>query len=72
MTNVKIDIKRKYPNATKLGVFIYSIKSKFSILPEDMAKTYTYLATSEKVSNTTGKCFEYPNKEINPSRLKQI
>lgn len=35
-----------------------SIKSRFSISPEKMAETYTYLALSEDVSKVTGTCFD--------------
>lgn len=60
VTNVKIDTKR-YPNLSSLMKFMYSIKSKFSISPDEMAKTYTYLATSEDVNKTTGKYFNEKN-----------
>lgn len=60
VTNVKIDTKR-YPNLSSLMKFMYSIKSKFSISPDEMAKTYTYLATSEDVNKITGKYFNEKN-----------
>jgi hypothetical protein len=46
---------------------MYSIKSKFSISPDEMAKTYTYLATSEDVNKTTGKYFNEKNMIVDSS-----
>jgi NAD(P)-dependent dehydrogenase (short-subunit alcohol dehydrogenase family) len=67
VTNVKIDISR-YPKLSKIAKYMYSIKSKFSISPEEMAKTYTYLATSDQVSGITGKYFNEKNTFINSSK----
>ncbi|MDP5276440.1 SDR family NAD(P)-dependent oxidoreductase [Chengkuizengella axinellae] len=67
VTNVKLDINR-YPNLSKLAKFAYSIKSKSSISPEEMAKTYTYLATSEEVIELTGKYFDENNKWVDSSK----
>ena len=66
VTNVKIDTKR-YPNLSSLMKFMYSIKSKFSISPDEMAKTYTYLATSPDVNKTTGKYFNEKNMIVDSS-----
>lgn len=66
VTNVKIDTGR-YPNLSSLMKFMYSIKSKFSISPDEMAKTYTYLATSTDVNNTTGKYFNEKNMIVDSS-----
>lgn len=60
VTNVKIDINR-YPNLSGLMKFMYSIKSIFSITPDEMAKTYTYLASSPNLRTTTGKYFNEKN-----------
>jgi NAD(P)-dependent dehydrogenase (short-subunit alcohol dehydrogenase family) len=53
VTNVKIDISR-YPNISSFMKKIYTIKSKKSISPEQMAKTYTYVATSPKIKGVSG------------------
>lgn len=66
VTNVKIDIKR-YPNLSALMKFMYSIKRKLSISPDEMAKTYTYLATSTDLKNTTGKYFNEKNSIVDSS-----
>ncbi len=66
VTNVKVDTSR-YPNISGFMKFLYSIKSKFSISPEDMAKTYTYLASSPDVSTTTGKYFNEKNQTVSSS-----
>ena len=67
VTNVKIDISR-HPNISGFMKFAYSIKSRFSISPEDMAKTYTYLASSSELDNTTGKYFNEKNKIVGSSK----
>jgi NAD(P)-dependent dehydrogenase (short-subunit alcohol dehydrogenase family) len=54
---VQVDIS-KYSNLPSIMKSLYSFKSKFSLTPEEMAKTYTYLATSDEVSSLTGKCFD--------------
>ncbi len=66
VTNVKVDTSR-YPNISGLMKFLYSIKSRFSISPEDMAKTYAYLAKSSDVIKTTGKYFNEKNKTVTSS-----
>lgn len=67
VTNVKIDVSR-YPNLSGLMKFMYSIKSRFSITPYEMAKTYTYLATSADLNKTTGKYFNEKNKSVESSK----
>ena len=66
VTNVKVDTNR-YPNISGFMKFLYSIKSRFSISPEDMAKTYTYLATAPDLVKTTGKYFNEKNAIVDSS-----
>lgn len=66
VTNVKVDTSR-FPNISGFMKFLYSIKSRFSISPDEMAKTYTYLATSPDLDKTTGKYFNEKNKTVNSS-----
>lgn len=66
VTNVKVDTSR-YPNISGFMKFLYSIKSRFSISPEDMAKTYTYLASSPLVKTITGKYFNEKNTTVKSS-----
>lgn len=66
VTNVKIDINR-YPNISGFLKFMYSIKSKFSISPDQMAKSYTYLATSTDLNKITGKYFSEKNTIVDSS-----
>lgn len=66
VTNVKVDTSR-YPNISGFMKFLYSIKSRFSISPEEMAKTYTYLASSPDINKTTGKYFNEKNKAVSSS-----
>lgn len=66
VTNVKVDINR-YPSISGFMKFMYSIKSRFAMSPEEMAKTYTYLASSSEVEKTTGKYFNEKNKLVTSS-----
>lgn len=66
VTNVKIDINR-YPDISGFKKFLYSLKSRFSISAEDMAKTYTWLATSTDLIGTSGKYFNEQNKIVKSS-----
>lgn len=67
VTAVKIDISR-YPGLSALSRFVYSLKSKASISPAQMAKTYTYLALSDDVLGVSGKCFDEKNETVNINR----
>ena len=66
VTNVKIDLER-YPEISGFMKFLYSIKSRFSITPEDMARTYTYLATSADLSGISAGYFNEKNKQVKSS-----
>lgn len=66
VTNVKVDTNR-YPNISGFMKFLYSIKSRFSISPEEMARTYTYLATYPDLYKTTEKYFNEKNKTVKSS-----
>ena len=67
VTNVKIDIETRYPNASRLSKSMYALKSRFSISPEQMAQTYTYLATSPEVRDVSGKYFDDPTHIVKSS-----
>ncbi len=54
---VQVDIS-KYLNLPSIMRFLYSLKSKFALSPEEMAGTYTYLATSDEIRSVTGKYFD--------------
>jgi NAD(P)-dependent dehydrogenase (short-subunit alcohol dehydrogenase family) len=57
VTNVKIDLDR-YSHLSALQKRLYSIKSRFSISPEQMAEVYVWLATSPEVSHVSGGYFD--------------
>ncbi len=57
VTNVKIDLDR-YPNLSALQKRLYSIKSRFSISPEQMAEVYVWLAMSEEMRGVSGGYFD--------------
>jgi len=60
VTNVKVDIE-KFSHISPALKFMYKIKSKFSISPDEMAKVYTALALGEKLS---GFCYDENMKEV--------
>lgn len=64
---VKVDIN-KYPNLSPMMKRLYSLKSRSALSPEEMAETYTYLATSDEVSNLSGKYFNENRKQVKSSR----
>jgi NAD(P)-dependent dehydrogenase (short-subunit alcohol dehydrogenase family) len=70
VTNVKIDLER-YPNISKLARFLYGIKSKFSISPEQMAETYTHLALDSSMSGVTGGYFDEKRHRVGSSLYSQ-
>ena len=63
VTAVQIDISR-HPDLSAFKKWVYSIKSKMSLTPSEMAETYTYLATSLGVKETTGKYFNEKQLEV--------
>jgi len=67
VTNVKVDIESRYPDASKMAKSMYALKSRFSISPEEMAKTYSYLAVSDEVAETTGAYFDDPTHRVSSS-----
>ncbi len=67
VTAVKVDIN-KYPNLSPLMKRIYSLKSRSALSPDEMAETYAYLATSDEVSNVSGKYFDENRKQVKSSR----
>ena len=64
VTAVKLDSDR-IPNVSPFKNWVYKQKAKKSISTEEMAKTYTYLATSNDVKGITGKYFDENNKFVN-------
>lgn len=66
VTSVKIDINR-YPNLSKVAKLAYSVKSKKSISPEQMAETYVWLATEPELDRVTGKYFDHHNQTVDSS-----
>jgi NAD(P)-dependent dehydrogenase (short-subunit alcohol dehydrogenase family) len=67
VTNVRIDIDKRYPGVPAILRKMYAIKSKFAVAPEKMAETYTYLAISPEVSRTTGAYFDDPQHIVSSS-----
>lgn len=70
VTNVKVDLER-YPDLSELMKKMYALKSKFSISPEEMADTYTYLALSPEVENVSGKYFNEKKETVSSSKYSQ-
>lgn len=46
---------------------MYSIKSRFSISPEQMAEVYVWLATAPEVGAVTGSYFDEKRQPVRPS-----
>ncbi|MBN2501570.1 MAG: SDR family NAD(P)-dependent oxidoreductase [Anaerolineales bacterium] len=57
VTNVKIDLER-YPSLSAFQKRLYSIKSKFSITPDEMAKVYVWLAMDPQLAKQSGKYYD--------------
>jgi len=51
---VQVDIG-EYSKLPSMMRFLYSLKSKFALSPEEMAETYTHLTTSDEMRSVTGK-----------------
>ena len=66
VTSVKVVISR-YPNLSKIAKMAYSVKSKKSISPEQMAKAYVWLATEPELGRVTGKYFDHHNQTVDSS-----
>ncbi len=71
VTNVRIDVDARYPHLPKWMRKIYSFKSKFAITPEQMAETYSYLATSDDVSQTTATYYDDPTHIVKSSKYSR-
>lgn len=67
VTNVQIDVDERYPNMPSLLRKMYRFKSQFSISPAEMAKTYTYLALSPEVAQTSGTYYDDPTHIVESS-----
>nr|WP_321485452.1 SDR family NAD(P)-dependent oxidoreductase [uncultured Draconibacterium sp.] len=66
VTNVKVDVSR-YPDISAFIKWVYKLKSKSALSPEEMAQTYTWLATAPELANTTGKYFNEKKQEVQSS-----
>jgi NAD(P)-dependent dehydrogenase (short-subunit alcohol dehydrogenase family) len=71
VTNVRIDVDKQYSGLPTIMRKMYAIKSLFAITPEKMAETYTYLATSDDVKQTTGVYFDNPQRIVNSSEYSR-
>ncbi len=70
VTAVKVDISR-HPDISNFTKWVYKQKSKQSITPEEMARTYTYLATSDEVREVSGKYFDEKNKMVDSNKYSK-
>jgi NAD(P)-dependent dehydrogenase (short-subunit alcohol dehydrogenase family) len=67
VTNVKIDLGR-YPNVSSLARVAYSFKSLFAISPDEMARAYAWLATSDDLAGVTGGYFDERRRQVRAPR----
>ncbi len=65
--SVRVDID-KYANLPGFLRFLYSLKMKATLSPEEMAKTYTRLATADEFSPITGVYFDEKLQPVNSSK----
>lgn len=64
---VRIDMN-KYPNIPDILKKIYAMKSKNSLSPDQMASTYTFLATSDEMSAISGKYYNEKNRQVKSNK----
>jgi NAD(P)-dependent dehydrogenase (short-subunit alcohol dehydrogenase family) len=64
---VQVDLGR-HENVPALMKYAYKLKRKFSLPPEVMAQTYTYLAANPSLSDTTGKYFDENQNIVSSSK----
>ena len=67
VTAVQIDISR-HPDISAFMKWAYKQKSKKSITPKQMAKTYTFLASSDEVTKVTGKYYNEKNIQVSSNK----
>jgi NAD(P)-dependent dehydrogenase (short-subunit alcohol dehydrogenase family) len=67
VANVKVDLDR-YPSLTDFQKRLYSIKSRFSISPEQMANVYTWLALAPEMASVSGIYFDHKRRQVAPSK----
>jgi len=67
VTNVKVDLGR-YQSVTDFQKRLYSIKSRFSISPEQMAEVYIWLALGPEMASVSGVYFDHKRRQIAPSK----
>ena len=70
VTNVKVDLNR-YPNVSSFMKWVYKLKSKSSITAQEMAGTYTWLATNPELETITGKYFNEKNELVSSSKYSR-
>ena len=68
--SVRVDAS-KYPNLPGFLRALYSLKMKSALTPEEMARTYTYLATSHDLSHISGAYFNEKQRPVNSSKYSR-
>lgn len=67
VTNVKVDLTRYEGLAWYLRA-MYAVKSRFSISPAEMARTYAWLCVDDAPGESTGGYWDDVDKPVTPSR----
>ncbi len=70
VTAVQVDISR-HGDISDFMKWVYKQKSKQSITPEQMAKTYTYLATDPNLVGVTGQYFDEKNQTVESNKYSK-
>ena len=60
---VKVDLAR-HPDLSAFKRWVYSVKSRMSLSPAEMARTYCWLATSDDLAEVSGRYFNEKNVEV--------
>jgi NAD(P)-dependent dehydrogenase (short-subunit alcohol dehydrogenase family) len=63
VTAVKVDLAR-HPDLSAFKRWAYTVKSRMSISPAEMAQTYTWLSTSPHAAHTSGRYYNEKNAEV--------
>lgn len=63
VTAVRLDLSR-HPEISGLQRWVYPLKSRMSLSPDEMARTYTWLATSEEAAEENGGYFDEKRRKV--------
>ena len=68
--SVQVDIGR-YADLPSFLRYLYSLKMRSALAPDEMARTYTYLSTSDDVGHISGAYFNEKHRPVSSSRYSR-